>query len=459
MPTFTPPTAAGNLVGEGRLWRFYGSWAEGQTVWKDALGTWHTQLNPYQGGNTHTVHDGDTTTVTTQTGVDELANADEVYHGGHVYEVTEAKATELIAAGFVVGGHFTSEEDKWVAIAVASDANKGWKGGDGFATQPITNAVVCVFSDNVIGTLDGDGYYATEAVSRNAFVVLDANGDFSQQVFPGGTQPGFQHPTPGHWYWPLDVTTDGVGTALNNVIVAGLEMGPGAGFGELLGSVLLTLNVFGGVDTQTTITHWGTDWQVITVYNDSVYHYCLANGGLDGDTGTGLTYTILSRVPLGSLTTMGSWEHWTGNEWSTTFVASPLVDSHGNRIVGSSTITKSGSWWVLAAQQYDSPAIRLYKSTSPQGPFTAYHTEDAPQPPGGLATDPLARGEPPNGGYFAYYQPKFHEWLAPNSAHLVVSYNRNVFGFDFPNSLTVSGDNNYHVSTFCPQFVYVPAPQ
>lgn len=100
MPTFTPPTTDGNPVTDGShpLWRHYGAWSTGLTVWKDESGVWHQALSPYLGGDTSTVHHGDTTTTTGP--APGLATAQVVYLGGHVHEITDAEATELTAAGY-----------------------------------------------------------------------------------------------------------------------------------------------------------------------------------------------------------------------------------------------------------------------------------------------------------------------------------------------------------------------
>jgi hypothetical protein len=107
MPTFIPPTAAGNATFDPRkretdpahrLCSYFESWETGQTVWKDSLGVWHTQLNPYLGGSTNTVHDWNASTYGAP---DEgLATAQKVYLGGHVHTITDDEATELTAAGF-----------------------------------------------------------------------------------------------------------------------------------------------------------------------------------------------------------------------------------------------------------------------------------------------------------------------------------------------------------------------
>jgi len=109
MAVFTPPTTAGlptfdpskNDVAN-RHWRYFEAWDMGKTVWRDQLGAWHEQIYPYQGGDRHTTHDTvtGTTTVTTDTSVQSLVNAQVVYEGGHVYELTAQEETDLIAAGY-----------------------------------------------------------------------------------------------------------------------------------------------------------------------------------------------------------------------------------------------------------------------------------------------------------------------------------------------------------------------
>ena len=108
MATFTPPFVDGNLMHfpnkpgpASRLYRFYGSWATGVTVWRDSSGVWHEALIPYLAGATHTVHDWNMSTISEP---DEgLATAEVVYLGGHVYEITAEEEAALIAAGYEDG--------------------------------------------------------------------------------------------------------------------------------------------------------------------------------------------------------------------------------------------------------------------------------------------------------------------------------------------------------------------
>lgn len=61
---------------------------------------WHQNQTPYLGGATFTTHEPDTNT-TTVTGPDEgLLTADRVYYGGHVHEITEDEAADLVDGGY-----------------------------------------------------------------------------------------------------------------------------------------------------------------------------------------------------------------------------------------------------------------------------------------------------------------------------------------------------------------------
>lgn len=62
-----------------KLFRHYGSRTKGRNVWKLTNGT-YTEVQPL---------DPDTVAV--------------IYHGGHIYVVSDAEATALTAAGYTVG--------------------------------------------------------------------------------------------------------------------------------------------------------------------------------------------------------------------------------------------------------------------------------------------------------------------------------------------------------------------
>jgi hypothetical protein len=103
MPTFTPPTEEGPASVGGDLhplWRHYGNYQCGITVWRDQLGTYHQSQMPYQGGGVDKHFNDDETTYIPDTDVNSLANATEVYIGGSSYNITSQQATDLTAAGY-----------------------------------------------------------------------------------------------------------------------------------------------------------------------------------------------------------------------------------------------------------------------------------------------------------------------------------------------------------------------
>lgn len=105
MATFTPPTEDGVPWGDAssmepadRLMRYYGAVTTGVTIWKDQNNIYHRSQYPYQAGATHTVfNDASVQVIQEPPG---LADAQEVYLGGHTYQITDAQAVQLFAAGF-----------------------------------------------------------------------------------------------------------------------------------------------------------------------------------------------------------------------------------------------------------------------------------------------------------------------------------------------------------------------
>src|SRR5688572_1895906 len=105
VPTFTPPTEDGvawadpqSMDPADRLMRYYGTVETGVTVWRDSMGIYHRGQYPWAGGATYTTHNGpNTLTTSSQPGV---LDAIEVYLGGHTYNITDAQALSLVAAGF-----------------------------------------------------------------------------------------------------------------------------------------------------------------------------------------------------------------------------------------------------------------------------------------------------------------------------------------------------------------------
>lgn len=103
MPTFTTPTAEGPApFGKHHpLWRHYGNYDCGITVWRSPDGQYRQTMIPYHGGGSYRTFDnGELVSDTTDDVNKSLANATEVYIGGSIYEITQQQADDLTAAGY-----------------------------------------------------------------------------------------------------------------------------------------------------------------------------------------------------------------------------------------------------------------------------------------------------------------------------------------------------------------------
>jgi hypothetical protein len=468
MPSFTPPTEEGpqHLSRYGanpadRLFRHYPGQETGITVWRDPDGNYHQQQYPYQGGAEYRTFNDDEVTETADSINDSLAHATEVYMGGSTYEISEETAEDLIAAGFQVGGHFDSEEQKWIDYALVSQPNVKWKGGDAMASVVgSTGATAWTFSDTLVGTVDGEGFYIAALPQRNSCVVQDADGNIVSQIFASGSSgPAFAHPSPStNWYWPLDIAVNGPGVDDTRIIMA-LEMFNDGVFGTIVGNTMLRLNAFVVVVETINYDNFDGKFRVYSVFNDTDFHYITgieqtAPDDIDVLVNTPRifdirSYSRIARCPLGQLIDVGQWTFWNGTAWvSSISDATRLLNVDGSEIEGETSITKVGSNFLMCAISFGQPELRMYKSPNPQGPWTLYHVENTSKlPQKGLS--------PPKGRRYGYYQPKFHEHLNPSADVLVASYMRNTFNLS-PDPGSVISD--IHVSTFVPQFIYVPTP-
>lgn len=106
MPLFSPPVTASfqwvspdnSRPTADRLFSYYDGPETGITVWKDGEGNWQQGQYPYQGGGRHrTFVNG---VLESDATVDGLADAELVFYGGHVYEISDALAAELTAEGY-----------------------------------------------------------------------------------------------------------------------------------------------------------------------------------------------------------------------------------------------------------------------------------------------------------------------------------------------------------------------
>jgi len=471
MPTFSPPLEPGPAPIGGRshpLWRYYGNFDVGKTVWKDALGIWHARQMPYQGGGRDRFFHGDTMTETIDTDVNSLANATEVYMGGSVYDVTDAKATELRNAGFFVGGHWETEEDKWTNYIInTSPPNEGFKAGDATASILLVGGnSFWSHADTITGTVDGEGYSIDGVLVKNSLVHRDTvSGALVTQTYSGAPpSPAWAHPGAAG-FTPMDMVYDGTGSFLaSNIVVVGWSEPTTFGV-DLLDGIVLILNAFTGAGTFIPYSTANGKFFALSVYNDTAFHYII---GREPDfsfqyfdptspvfnSGNIREHMKLARAPLGQLTTPANWQFWDGDAWLTDQAVavnrtqSRLRDTQNEEVEGLCDLTKVGSNYIIAAMSNRSPAIRMYKSSNIEGPYTHYHTADnSDQAPDKGPSPPLN---------FKYWNgfPKFHEYLNPDAQTLVLSHSHQVFQ---PNFTLSTGP--VHASIRRPNFIFLPTPE
>lgn len=448
MPTFTPPVTDGVPVSRSddpgdTLWRYYGSWAMGQTVWKDQAGVWHAQTWPYQGGSTTTTHDGDTTTVTAP---DEgLATAQEVYLGGHVHEISDAKAVELMDAGFPVGGQLDGEEAFWTDLIINSADNSGWQGADLCQSYDNGSAIVWTFADTGVGTYNPDGFRPDGsfiAVQRNSYVLRDRDtGAHIAQVLPAWTHPD----SPSKWWWPKGLTAVG-----DEYFLVVSEYTSGGFAGVWQRNALLRLNSsFARLDTYNFDNSTGVEWGGVHQDDDFMY----VNLTLEG------VGHYLGRLRISDMPNESALEYATATSWSSDFAdAIRPVDTTGEPVTSTvaGQLTQSGDKWVLAVVDMNDGSIAMYESDLPQGPWRFYHRD--PQHKGlpvNVKGDGTVVGTPPATlvhsfpNRYIYYAPAFHPVLFTDT-NLVIGYSRGVLGFH--------DSYDVHASTFGPLFRYLPRP-
>lgn len=483
MPLFRPPVTAGRLIadpakrrrsGAHALWSHYGAWAAGQTVWKDAAGAWHSSSAPYQGGAVHRVFDGGV--LVSETAVDAgLATAQEVYQGGHVYEVTEAKRDELVAAGFFVGGRWESEEARWETYALSSETNRGFKTGDATFSLELAGQSMWGHADTIIGSYDADGFLNTNtSLVKSSAVMRATGGTFTGQVYGGvGPKAAWQHPDhPSRGFTPMDAVWDSGTVGVGSPVVVGwsepIVEGVARGEGLIcqLHATFLVASAFYEYPTKVQPDGYSR-WQVTSVHPHDGYHYMvgrhwdlrplLPNGLVlwqpfnnDGQR----NWNRVGRCPFNSLTSFAAWEFWDGTAWTSDLDAvavsdaAVVRDTRGAHIDGIADITFHNDRWLMAVIHPARPVINLYWSADITGPWTLYHSViDEPR----VAS---AGPNPPTNKRYWFGYPKFHEYLSPDAMTLIVSYSQGVYtpviGLD---------TSRNHVSINVPCFAYCPTPE
>lgn len=311
-----------------------------------------------------------------------------------------------------------SVEDRWLAFirdagsGSPSDPTFNYLGGDVTdAFLPSSGAPLWIGADWLAGTtVQADDTYTADALpQRNGALLENPAGTFDQQLYQTGTsglwlnstvQGGLAANT--HW-WPIAGINDG-GT--NRTACWFVDSDAPTPYGTLLDSHIVTLNGFGGYASHVATGLGGlTDnFWVDGLLRDTTHTYIYgeqfvpdydANDGGgqpnygQGEPRTHYTLKRVARVPNGQLTTVANWTYWNGATWVPGVNnATPMVDTHGVRILGDAGVTKvADSHYVLAAHRLTDIHMAVYRSTAPQGPWRK------------LARIPVPRlGQPVNGG-------------------------------------------------------------
>lgn len=300
----------------------------------------------------------------------------------------------------------------------ASPNSQGDKGGDAKRSTLLENGnSFWTTADNLVGTIDADGTYGGALPRRNAIIIVTPGGTYSQAYAVGGGAP---FPESDPWFWPICSCLEG-----STLQVAGWRVTAGGNFGHLVDNVVYSLDPTAlPTVTITATTAMGmTDetFMVAGLLVDGSWIYILGQeyvGGYDAYSVSTVTRTRLARCPLGSLTTLSTWQYWDGDNWVTDrSAAAPLTTADGAVIEGDTCLRRTPRGFVLAAMGPTEGAIRLLRSGWPQRDWTLYHTEAV-----------LELGDTRYNVTGVGYHPAWHPQHDPSASELMLSWNGNLFG-------------------------------
>ncbi|MGH9032875.1 MAG: hypothetical protein ACRDZV_12175, partial [Acidimicrobiia bacterium] len=302
-------------------------------------------------------------------------------------------------------------------------------------------------------------------LQRNGAIVEEPpGGTFSFQVYQTGSsgiwlaavaQGGL--PADRVW-WPMTLAQD---AAVNggNVVVGALlvdaDAQTAAGF-QLLDSHLILLHLFLGYSSHVATGLDPRLFQVNAIRKDATHFYILGQeldppvdpavgepSYLAGDLATLRThrsYTRIARVPLAQLTTVASWQFWSGTAWVAGLAnAARLVDVDGTPVNGPGCIhlTPDGRW-IFAAMALGDTHLDVYDADAPQGPWRRHARVPVP-----------TAGKPAEGGIEVGWHTKIVGHLAAPAEHSIVSLTMAVL------NLAGTGQG-INIRRTCPQHVAIP---
>jgi hypothetical protein len=164
MTTFTPPEGLGEARGDphslnpaDRLFRHYSPLPTGETVWQDQDDTWHQSQYPYAG----------------QVEDPGLLQAQRVYQGGHIHDISAADEAALITAGYGSRINIAPVKATWTSEQLSKFSSKMLLTADGTHATP---AIPSLTNGNKLGIQLSAGTIPSQSSLREFFLHSDTAG-------------------------------------------------------------------------------------------------------------------------------------------------------------------------------------------------------------------------------------------------------------------------------------------
>lgn len=306
-----------------------------------------------------------------------------------------------------------------------------WTGADSSYSVPLPGGrVAWLYSDTFLGTVNADNSRPLDSPFIHNSIVIQNHGQMTTYTGGPAAAPTSLVAVPGadptqDWYWFGDGTVEG--NHLQVLLLEFTKTGDGpfdfAFKDTAIASISLATMQLEHITTMPdSAVEWGS-----AIYESGPYTYVYGVEDLGQD-----KYMHLARVRTGGLTT-SPWQYFDGSGWSVDPTSSTrIMDGVSNEFsvtnfLGAVTLVTGDTTQAL------SPDIVMYRSTSPEGPFT---------------DKTLLYTTPETSGNIFTYNPKAHpEFGTPNT--LMITYNVN----SFSNSDLYSNVDNYR-----PRYINVTFP-
>ena len=246
-----------------------------------------------------------------------------------------------------------------ISVTKAVDFNQlftrysGWTGGDATYSIPLPDGrIMWLFGDSFIGTVKPDRSRTGGLFLRNAVMIQDGN---QMTTLSGGVSAFLEPSNPGWWYWP------GHGLAHGDtlqVIFFGFKSTGGGAWDFAYASVdVATFHLpdLTLISIERKVTDPPTNYGAC-VLEDGGYTY------LYGSEKVGLSkFMHVARVQGRDLN--GTWEYFTGTDWTTDPAASARVFAHVSDQF--SVFKKDSRYYLLTQHHILGGEIFIYDSDNP----------------------------------------------------------------------------------------------